>query len=305
MAEVRWLEASLLVDYELAEAVAEVLSRFVSNGVVVERDITFQNAEDPGTPLDWARVYGYMAVDEKIEEARQGLNEALWYLGRIRPLPEPVFRPVEDEDWMAAWKKHYRPIIIGEKLLILPAWIEQSDPQRIAVRIDPGMAFGTGTHPSTQLCLELIETYTRPGHPVIDVGCGSGILSIAALKLGASHALAVDIDNAAVMGTNLNAAANVVESQVETGVGSVAEILNGRFSLRKAPLVLANILATVLIELLENGLAELVSEDGILILAGILEEQADSVGSVAVGQGLKLASKCQKGDWVALAYQRV
>lgn len=305
MADARWLEASLLVDYELAEAVSEVLARFVSNGVVVERDVIFLNADDLGTPVARARVYGYLAIDDQIESTRQRLEEALWHLGQIRPLPQPVFRQIEDEDWMAAWKKHYHPITIGEKLLILPAWIEQSDLERIAVRIDPGMAFGTGTHPSTQLCLEFIEMYTRPQQPVIDIGCGSGILSIAALKLGASHALAVDIDNAAVLGTNQNASTNSVAEKVEAGVGSVVEILAGRFSLRKAPLVLANILAPVLIDLLETGLPELVSDNGFLILAGILDEQADPVGSAASAQGLHFVARRQKEDWVALVYQRL
>ena len=118
-----------------------------------------------------------------------GLMATLAYLGRIQPIPEPAYRPIQDEDWMSSWKEHYHPIPIGQRLLVLPAWIEQSDPSRIAVKIDPSMAFGTGTHPSTQLCLEMVEKYTRPGQPVIDVGCGSGILSIAALKLGAASVL--------------------------------------------------------------------------------------------------------------------
>ena len=125
----------------------------------------------------------------------------MWYLNAIRQLPQPVYSEIADQNWMAAWKEHYHPIVIGKKLLILPAWMEQKDMTRVAVKIDPSMAFGTGTHPSTQLCLELIEDYTQPGQPVIDIGCGSGILSIAALKLGASHALAVDIDAESVKAT--------------------------------------------------------------------------------------------------------
>ncbi|HOD04034.1 MAG TPA: 50S ribosomal protein L11 methyltransferase, partial [Anaerolineaceae bacterium] len=194
MAKARWLEISLVVNDELAEAVADVLGRFVSQGVVMERSVEFNDAEDEGTPYGPVRVSGYLPVDEQLEDVRQQLEQALWYLGRIQPLPEPSYRTIEDQDWMAAWKQHYRPIPVGQKLMILPAWLSLDTEDRIAVRIDPSMAFGTGTHPTTQLCMALLENRVGKNEPVIDVGCGSGILSIAAVKLGAVRALAVDID---------------------------------------------------------------------------------------------------------------
>lgn len=304
MAEPRWLEISMTVDGELAEAVSEVLDRFVSNGVVIESGVIYNDAEDEGTPFGPVRIYGYLAVDDQLEERRQRLLEALYFLGRIQPLPEPTFKAIEDEDWMAAWKKHYRPIQIGKKLLILPAWIEREDPGRVAVKIDPSMAFGTGTHPTTQLCLEMVEEYTRPGINVIDVGCGSGILSVAALKLGAGHALGVDIDNAAVISSKENAAANGVLERLEVGVGSVAELKEGKFSLRQAPLVLANILAPVIIRLFAAGLAALVEPDGVLILSGILEPQAAGVLEAAEAKGLKHLHTRQQLDWVAIALKK-
>ncbi len=296
----RWLEVSLVVDGEMAEAVSEVLGRFVSNGVVVESDVKYNDAEDEGTPVGPLRIYGYLAVDEKIEERRQGLEEALWHLGQISPLPAPDYKTVIDEDWMAAWKKHYHPISIGERLIVLPAWIEMDTGARIPVRIDPSMAFGTGTHPTTQLCMELEETLVTPGQPVIDVGCGSGILSIAALKLGASHALAVDIDSQAVRSTLENAAGNAIIQGLETGVGSVAEIKAGQFSLTQAPLVIANILAPVIIRLFAAGLADLVAPGGALILSGILATQADDVEAAAKAHGLTPVGRRQQLDWVAI-----
>lgn len=304
MAEPRWLEISMTVDGELAEAVSEVLDRFVSNGVVIESGVIYNDAEDEGTPFGPVRIYGYLAVDDQLEERRQRLLEALYFLGRIQPLPEPTFKAIEDEDWMAAWKKHYRPIQIGKKLLILPAWIEREDPGRVAVKIDPSMAFGTGTHPTTQLCLEMVEEYTRPGINLIDVGCGSGILSVAALKLGAGHALGVDIDNAAVISSKENAAANGVLERLEVGVGSVAELKEGKFSLRQAPLVLANILAPVIIRLFAAGLADLVEPGGVLILSGILEPQAAGVLEAAEANGLKHLHTRQQLDWVAIALKK-
>jgi len=294
----------MVVDGELAEAVAEVLDRFASNGVVIESNVKSLSDEDEGTPEGPVKVYGYLCVDEHLEENRARLEEALWHLGQIQELPKAEFNYIEDEDWMAAWKKHYHPIEIGGKLLIVPAWLKPRNPRRIAVKIDPSMAFGTGTHPSTQLCLELLETYVRPDQPLIDVGCGSGILSIAALKLGASHALGVDIDNAAIKSTHENARANGVDAAIETGLGSVDEILKGGFSLWQAPLVLANILAPVIVRLFKAGLADLVATGGTIILAGILDTQAEGVSTVATQCGLKFIEQRQIGDWVALVFKQ-
>ncbi len=302
MAEAHWLEVSLTVNGELAEAVAEVLSRFVSGGVVTESGVIYNDAEDEGTEYGPVRVFGYLVVDEHLEDNRRQLSEALWHLSMIRPLPEPTFRSIEDEDWMAAWKQHYHPIPIGKRLEVLPAWIEKHDETRIAVHIDPSMAFGTGTHPSTQLCLEMVESYTQPGQPVIDVGCGSGILAIAALRLGASHALGVDIDNASIKSTNENAAANQVQQNLECALGSVPEIRQGKFSLRQAPLVLVNILAPVIVRLFAAGLAELVAPAGMLVLSGILAEQAEDVKTAAAQHGLHFKEMRQIEDWVALAF---
>ncbi|MCC6146955.1 MAG: 50S ribosomal protein L11 methyltransferase [Anaerolineaceae bacterium] len=300
----RWLEVSMTVSGELAEAVAEVLGRFANNGVVIESGVVYKDASDEGTPVDPVRIFGYLIADEKLEETRQRLAEALWHLGQIQALPEVQYRAIADEDWMAAWKKHYRPIPIGQRLLILPAWIKKEQTGRIAVRIDPSMAFGTGTHPTTQLCLEVVEEYTRPGMDVLDVGCGSGILAIAALKLGAHHALAVDTDRAAIRATRENAVANGVEEKIKVGVGSVSEVRNGDFSLRQAPLVLANILAPVIIRLFDSGLAALVEPGGLLALSGILAEQSQEVEAAASRQGLSFIERKQSGDWIALVFRR-
>lgn len=300
----KWLEISLSVDGEVAEAVAEVLDRFAANGVVVEQNVKYNDAEDLGTPYGPMKVYGYLSIDDQLEDRRAKLEQALFYLSAIRPLPQPTYREIADENWMAAWKKHYHPITIGKKLIILPAWVEQTDFSRQAVKIDPSMAFGTGTHPSTQLCLELVEDYTLPGEAVIDVGCGSGILSIAALKLGASHALAVDIDEESVNSTLEACAANGVGDLVEGGTGSVDEIRAGDFSLRQAPLVLANILAPVLIRLFEGGMADLVSPGGVIVLAGILDEQGDGVLASGEKHGLTLVDTRRSGDWVAFVMRK-
>jgi ribosomal protein L11 methyltransferase len=313
-----WLEVSLTVNGELAEAVADVLARFAPNGVMTEQGVKFVNDEDEGTATGPITVRAYLPVDEHIEETRHKLEESLYYLGMIQPLPPAVFNPIADQNWMEAWKKYYKPIRIGKRLVIVPAWLDPPEPGRVSIKIDPGMAFGTGTHPTTQLCLELIEKAfddrrpengkndprSAPQMTMIDVGCGSGILSIAALKLGAAVALGVDIDPESIRNSRENADINEIGHEFILGVGSAKEILDGKFAIRKAPVVVANILAPVIIRLFDSGLADLMEPDGILILSGILQEQGQSVIDAVQGKGLRVQDKLQMGDWVALAVSR-
>ncbi len=309
MSEPAWLEVSLTVNGELAEAVAEVLARYIPAGVVIESTAVYAGPEDEnGQAVGPLRVCGYLPMDEALEETRRKIEEGLWYLGRITPLPAPVFRPFEEVNWVDAWKQHYHPIPVGEGLMIVPAWLEPEIGGRLPIRIDPGMAFGTGTHPTTQLCLALTEAYflQNGGNPrVLDIGCGSGILAVAALKLGAAHALGVDIDPLAMDASSQNAALNGIGAGLELGVGSVAEVRRGAFSLQQGELVFANILAPVLVRLLDEGLGELVTPGGWLVLSGILAEQSPEVEAALIPHGLKLLERCQSGDWVALAAQKL
>ena len=297
-----WLEVTLVVNGELAEAVADVLARFAYSGVMMEQGVKYTDEEDAGTPAGPITVRAYLEMDEQIEDKRQKLEESLYYLGMIQPLPAPTYKQIADQNWMEAWKQHYKPILIGDRLVILPAWMESPDPGRVAVKIDPGMAFGTGTHPTTQLCLELMEKEyaNQPPSCVIDVGCGSGILSIAAIKLGTPTVLGVDIDAGSVKNSRENADANKVGDEFILGVGSVDEIRIGKFAFAKAPLVVANILAPVIVRLFDGGLAELIEDQGTIILSGILEDQAERVIEAGQARGLIMLERRQMGDWVAL-----
>jgi ribosomal protein L11 methyltransferase len=307
-----WLEVSMTVNGELAEAVADVLARFAPNGVTTEQAIRFTNDEDEGTPTGPITVRAYLPADEHLEETRRKLEESLFYLGMIQPLPPPTYTTLADQNWMEAWKSRYQPIPIGKHLMIVPSWMQPPDPLRIPIKIDPGMAFGTGTHPTTQLVLELLEETLRDFHSrkgsgkvdVIDVGCGSGILSIAALKLGAARALGVDIDEDAIKSSQENAQVNGVAANLLLGVGSIKDIAEGKFAYSSAPLVLANILAPVINRLFDHGLGELVSTDGVMILSGILFEQGAGVLAVAAQHGFQLVQQRQSGDWVALVVKR-
>ncbi|MCC7117139.1 MAG: 50S ribosomal protein L11 methyltransferase [Anaerolineales bacterium] len=314
-----WLEISLTVDGELAESVADVLARFAPNGVMTEQGVKFNDEEDEGTATGPITVRAYLEVNDQLEETRQKVEEALFYLGMIQPVPTPTYKQIADQNWMEAWKRHYKPILIGERLLILPAWLQNPEPSRIPIKIDPGMAFGTGTHPTTQLCLALMEKYfddrlqtmdpqtlstvNRPCS-AIDVGCGSGILSIAALKLGAHQVLGVDIDVESVKNSRENADVNGVGQELLLGQGSVAEVLQGQFEFKSAPLVVANILGPILIRLFDVGLADLIEPGGEIILSGILSHQAESVIEAGQAQGLVRGELRQMGDWVALSMKR-
>ncbi len=301
-----WLEVSMTVDGELAESVADVFARFAPNGVMTEQGVKYNDAEDAGTPTGPITVRAYLEVNEQLEETRQKLEEALFYLGMIQPLPTPAYKQIADQNWMEAWKQHYKPILIGQRLLILPAWMESPEPERLAIKIDPGMAFGTGTHPTTQLCLELMEKsfVKAQTSKVIDVGCGSGILSIAAIKLGAEHVVAVDIDPESIVNSRENADVNGVGDELMLGVGSVQDVLAGQFAFKSAPLVVANILAPVIVRLFNAGMADLIAEHGAIILSGILFEQEQSVIEAGQAQGLRLIERRQSGDWVALTLSR-
>ncbi len=319
MTDTNWLEVSLLVNGELAEAVADVLARFAPNGVVTESTgVKYVDEENIGVAVGPISVRAYLEVNDQLEETRQKLEEALFYLGMIQPLPVPTYKNIADQNWMEAWKEHYKPIPIGERLMIVPAWMDSPDPNRVPIKIDPGMAFGTGTHPTTQLCLELIEKFVEERRKrkeddpsfffplsCIDVGCGSGILSIAALKLGATIALGVDIDIESVVNSRENAEKNGIGAEFVIGQGSVAEVKADQFVFASAPLVVANILAPVIVRLFDAGLADLVEAGGAVILSGILSEQAERVKEAAQAKGLVLTEKRQMGDWVALACRKL
>jgi ribosomal protein L11 methyltransferase len=296
-----WLEVSLTVNGEAAEAVADVLTRFAPEGVAIEATQIETTPDDAGQAIGPVNVRAYLPADANLEKTRTALEEALWHLGQILPLPTPNYQTVAQVDWAEAWKVNFHPLRLGRRLMIVPAWLNPPlEPDDIPIRIDPGMAFGTGTHPTTQLCLAAIEKHLRPGQSVLDLGTGSGILSVAAAKLGASPILALDIDSEAVRVARENTALNSVAERIQIEQGSLAEILAGRFSLRAAELVVANILARVIIELLGQGLDQTVKPGGLLMVSGILDSQAYEVRAALKATGLNVLAEEHLEDWVAI-----
>ena len=301
MTKQSWLEISLTVSGELAEAVAEVLSRYAPGGVAVESTAIKASADEFGEPIGPVRVRAYLPADSQLEATRSKLEHALYFLGRIEPLPEPEYNIIHDQNWMEAWKQHYCPIEVGEGLLVLPVWAKVPDGGRIPIRIDPGMAFGTGTHPTTQLSLMLLERHIRPGDTVLDIGSGTGILSVAARLLGAAAAYGVDIEAEAVKIARKTAHDNQVFTRIQYEIGTVADVRAGLFPVAQARVVVANILTHILIRLLDDGMAEMIAPGGVLLLSGILEEKLPEMTAALDRHGLKISEQQIIEDWVGLA----
>jgi ribosomal protein L11 methyltransferase len=297
-----WLEISMTVSAEAAEAVSEVLSRFAPEGVAIEATQFEVTPDNHGLPVGDVIVRAYLPADERLEETRGNLEESLWHLGRILPLPQPSYKKIAEANWSEAWKANYTPIRIGRRLVVIPAWLDPPlEPEDVPLRLDPGMAFGTGTHPTTQLCLAAIERHLKPGQMVIDLGTGSGILAIAAAKLGGGPIAACDIDDEAVRAAKENVAANDAADRVTVAKGSLAELLA---SGANAPLVLANILAHTIVQLFDQGLAKIVAPGGMMVLSGILDSQAYEVIAALKMHGLEFAAQEHIEDWVAIIAKR-
>jgi ribosomal protein L11 methyltransferase len=315
-----WLELSIQVERELVEPVSELLSRYGYNGGValdepfVTDDETMAYRKDVARPVV---LRTYLLNDPRAEAQRQRIAEGLWALGMIRPLGELQVRAVADEDWANAWKQHYTVLRVGKRSVIVPSWLEHDPrPDDIVLRLDPGMAFGTGTHPTTQLCIELLEQHLRPGACVLDLGCGSGILAIAAAKLGAAQVLALDTDPIAISATRENVARNDVAPLVRAEVGSLGaglrlghwlgwqgqaqplEAASGSFDL-----IVANIIARVLAAL-ASDLAGALTPGGTLISSGIILEREAELREAFEVAGLRLLERRQDGEWVALVHER-
>lgn len=202
---------------------------------------------------------------------------------------------VQEEDWATAWKKYYKPVEIGSRLVICPSWEDYDNREgRAVMRLDPGMAFGTGTHETTRLCLECLEDTVTGGESVLDVGCGSGILSIGALLLGAKSAVGVDIDEIAVRVAGENAALNGVENAARFFCGDLADKITGQYDV-----ICANIVADVILRFAPQ-ISGLLRKGGSLLVSGIIEAREEEVGAALTGLGFQLAGRLESGGWVCM-----
>lgn len=208
---------------------------------------------------------------------------------------EIVLDSISEDDWANNWKKYFKPTLIGERLLILPEWESAPDTDRTILRMDPGAAFGTGTHATTKLCLTALESCVKSGDSVLDIGTGSGILSIASLLLGADSAVGVDIDSLAVKTARQNAEKNgFYEPQFTAVEGDLAEKISGKFDI-----CVANIVADVIIRLCDD-IQKYMNPDAYFIMSGIIDTRADDVLDKLREVGLRVLRRFDEGGWVAL-----
>jgi len=308
----KWTEVKIKTTGEAYDAISEMLVSIGAGGVVIEdpEDIR-KEIEKPNT-LDYAdeeflnslgedvTVKAYFPESYNIYELQQLLKEKLSYISKFLDIGKGSmdFSELYEDDWANAWKKYYKPLHLTEHLVVTPSWERyESKENEIVIDLDPGMAFGTGTHETTQMCAVLLEKYISNGDSVIDVGCGSGILSIIAAKLGASHVDAVDIDEVAIKVTKENLGKNNVNGHVTTTVGVLADLKRN-----KADIVVANIIADVIIDMV-NVLPYYLKADGHFITSGIIRERRNEVCETYCSRGFDLVETLDKGEWVAMVFR--
>lgn len=299
-----WTEITVEVNAEDIDRAGDIAQMVVPYGIYIE-DYSHLNEEvEEIAHIDLideellkkdrtkAKVHVYISPEESPAEAIAFLSERYNAVGIRHTIRTD---PCVEEDWINNWKKYFKPIKVGQKLLIRPTWEEEYEAgDRKVLHLEPGLAFGTGTHETTRLCMELLEEYVQPGFDVLDVGCGSGILSVAALLLGAEKAVGVDIDALAVKTAVQNAEINHVEDRFTGICGDLTEKVSGKYQI-----VVANIVADVIIELTKN-VGQFMYPDTVYLMSGIIDTREKDVLTVLESRFEILSRKTEKG-WVALA----
>jgi len=305
-----WLEVSVEADVEAVEAVSEILGRVAPAGVVVEP--AFELVEeglgarvDPTRPAT-VRAYLPAADPAAAERAVAEVSEALGHLQAfgLRPIGEVRRRVIHDADWAEAWKAYFPVLRVGRRVVIRPTWRRhRAAPGDVVIALDPGMAFGTGLHPTTRLCLAALEALADRGDVagarVLDVGCGSGILAIAAVRLGATSAVGVDTDPIAIEATAANARRNHLARRIRARIGSLP-LGSGD---PPVDVVLANLIAGVLVPL-APALCHELRPGGTLLASGIFIDREAEVRAAFEAAGLVVATRTSEGEWVALEARR-
>ncbi|HET9497569.1 MAG TPA: 50S ribosomal protein L11 methyltransferase [Candidatus Limnocylindria bacterium] len=299
----RWLALSVNADVEAVEAVTEILGRLGRGSAIEPLELAAVDGDEQALRPDPAagyRVTAWIPDDTEASDAIDRTQRALWHLRAfdLRPMSALSVTTTDDATWASAWRDGYVPIRIG-RLTIVPTWLDVPSGADLVIRLDPGMAFGTGLHPTTRACLELLQTVAPMPRAILDVGCGSGILGIAALLLGAERVVGYDTDELAVEATLRNAEANGLADRFVVHHGTLAEDAGEKF-----PLVVANLVAAVLVDLAPR-LAAHTAHGGSLIASGIIETRANEVESALAGVGLEAAEWITEGDWVTVRFSQV
>lgn len=294
----RWLELSVVVHNEAVEPVSELFARYGFNEGVVIEEAYLQDRDgdnlrvDPTQPVT---IRTFLSAADTGQDRLDDIRRGLFHLNQIQPVGELVVTERDEEDWANTWKAYYRPVRVGRRVVVRPPWQDYDESAAdIVVVLDPGMAFGTGTHPTTRLAMTGLEDAIRPGVSVLDVGTGSGVLAIAAAKLGARRVDACDIEPVAVRSARDNVARNTLPIPVTVREGTAGQ--DGPFP-ETYDLVVANIIARVLVELVD-AIVGSVREGGTLVLAGIIESREQEVRDAYEARGMIITARDQIEDWV-------
>ncbi|MFK9091403.1 50S ribosomal protein L11 methyltransferase [Bacillus salipaludis] len=312
----KWSEISIHTTNEAIEPISHILHEAGASGVVIEDpfELTKEREDQFGEiyqlnpddyPDEGVIVKAYLPVNsflgETVEAIKDSINNLIIYdidLGKN----DVTISEVHEEEWATAWKKYYNPVKISEKFTIVPTWeiYEPVSSDELIIELDPGMAFGTGTHPTTVMCIQALERTVRPGDRVIDVGTGSGVLSIASAMLGAEDVRAYDLDEVAVTSAKLNIKLNKVSNTVSI---SQNNLLDG-VEENSADVIVANILAEVILRFTED-VAQSVKPGGTFIASGIIQQKKDQVKEAIVAAGFEISETMLMEDWVAIIAKRI
>ena len=300
-----WLEVTVITSSEAVEAVTGLFYNVGVKSVSIEdyQDVVFKKNhpmfgdffdEKVFTANEGAVVKGYFKecgeFDEYLSYIKEGI-EGLKNFGIDKGEGLVIVNKVNEEDWENNWKKYYKPIKIGNKIVVKPLWEEYEKKEgEVIVELDPGMAFGTGTHETTRMCIKALEDYVKEDSIIFDIGTGSGILAIAASKLGAKEVIGVDLDPVAVEAAKKNISLNDLSS-IKVLEGNLMEVVEG-----KADIVVANLLAEIVIELCED-VRQFIKKDGLFISSGIIREKEQLVIDKLVDSGFKIVDRIYDGEW--------
>ena len=309
-----WIEVSVITKSEALEPISGIFYGLNCPNIAIEdpEDLTLREQG----PLTWdfadinilehkgnaAVVKAYFSQDDKVEEIVQHVKEKLLELKEFGfDIGDGTVevKKMHEEDWANNWKQYYKPVKITDKIVIKPIWEEyEKTDEELIIELDPGMAFGTGTHETTRMCIKALDKYVKPNTTVFDVGCGSGILSIAAAKLGAKHVVGVDLDPVAVDSSNENISFNDLNN-IEILEGNLLDVVNG-----KADIVVANIIAEIIC-ILTADVKKALNDGGIFITSGIIHDRVDMVKEKFAECGFEIIEINKDGEWNCIVAKAV
>ena len=294
----KWLELSVKSPSEFVEPLSEIFYRYGHRGVALEMEGGYSPDEGEAPPTGgWVTLKTYLPINSTTRERRSRIDIGVSLVAHVSPISGLQERELDEEEWENSWKEHFHPLRVGKRIVVCPTWHRYSARESdIVLLLDPGMAFGTGHHPTTRVCLELVEELAKPGISFLDVGCGSGILSIAAVGLGAGKVFSLDIDSVA--------AKVAKENMRENGVGPGVRVVQGTLPHQEVlpntyDLVVANISAKVVSEMADD-LLKSAAPGGSVIVSGVLVDNRDRVELALSAAGGIVERTLVDDDWVTV-----